>query len=371
VKALGVYIFAGGFTQGLKKYAKVLAHLEDKPYPGTETSQLNHPEVPIYFRHDKPTWSELDQFHNRVDLVYANPPCAIVSPIGRSMMNGASSWQTDPRLSCWTRTYQTIELNPAMLMIESVPGMQSPKKARPFIDGLARDAMSRGYSVTYIMHDGGLLGLPHHRRRFLFVAHKHTLRYPKVTRRQVPTVGQVLAPVKDPGWFRPMTADQKMVWRKLKLGKVKDGNGGYYPRWEKFKSAWCRIHGEPPNGPTNRHGRPLFMHSRLHQDRPANAFVGNYLFHPTIPRHLGHNEMKALCGYPLDYQIAGRPGKAATLLAQAVLPPVGAWFARMAHMTLDTRARFNRPTAQVLDLMLRPKTDYQPVVREAWEGDDE
>ena len=31
MKALGTYIFAGGFTLGVKKHFDVLAHFEDKP----------------------------------------------------------------------------------------------------------------------------------------------------------------------------------------------------------------------------------------------------------------------------------------------------------------------------------------------------
>lgn len=359
MKALGVYIFAGGFTQGVKKHAQVMAHFEDAPYLGTETSKLNHPKVPIFFRNGKETWDELDLFTNKVDFVYANPPCAIVSPIGKSMKNGRDSWRTDPRLGCWKRSYSAINLNPSILAIESVPGMVSPKKARPFIDELARDAMKRGYSVTYLMHDGGLMGLPQHRLRFFFIAHKHVLRLPKLTQMEVPTVGQVLSRVDDPGWSHPLTSEQKMVWRKLKLGSVRGKRGQSYPKWEKFKNCWCRVTGEPASGHTDRKGRPLFMHARLHEDRPSNAFAGNYWFHPTEPRHLGVNEMKALCGYPLDYKMAGRPGKTATLLAQAVLPPVGDWIARMAKMTLNKKAMINRPTAHLVDMQLRKKTQWE------------
>lgn len=364
MNALGVYIFAGGFTQGLKKHLNVLAHLEDKPYPGTDTSLANHPEVPIHFRYDAPTWAELDDYAGKVNLVYANPPCAIVSPIGRSMLNGAGSWRTDARLSCWQRSYDAISVEPDILLIESVPGISSPRKARPFIDALARDAMSKGYSVTYMMHDGGLFGLPQHRKRFFFIAHRYILRHPEVVKRQVPPIKEVLRPVEDPGFYRPLTRDQAYVYRRLKPATVKNKYGGYYPKWERFKTAWCRLRDQPLTGPTTRKGRPLFMHSRLHEDRPCNAFVGNYWFHPTEPRPLGHNEMKALCGYPLDYKLVCRPGKAATMLAQAVLPPVGDWVGRMVMMTLDAGFKINRPALHWTDLVLRKKTDWRPVTHE-------
>lgn len=362
-KALGVYIFAGGFTQGLKKHCQVLAHLEDEPYAGTETSLLNHPNVPIYFRHGAHTWPDAEKFQG-VDLIYANPPCAIVSPIGRSMKNGADNWRTDPRLSCWTRTFDLIRLKPKMMVIESVPSMASAKKALPFILDLAREARRRGYCSTLMHHDGGLFGLPHHRKRFFFIVHKTKLTWPKVTKRKVPTVGEVVGQVTDPGYATPMAKDHVKVYHALKIGKVRDGNGGFYPKYERFKTAWCRIFNEPATGPCGRKGRPLFMHTRLHTHRPMNAFVGNYYFHPTSPRHLGVNEMKALCGYPVTYKIAARPGKTATLLAQAVLPPVGEWVGKMAKMTFELDAKPNQLTVQDVDLIVRPKTNWLPVVEE-------
>lgn len=363
-RALGVYIFAGGFTQGMKKHCEVLAHLEDAPYLGTETSQLNHPKVPIYFRHGKSTWDEADQFHNKVDVVYANPPCAIVSPIGKSMHNGADNWRTDPRLSCWQRSYDLIRLNPGVLIIESVPGMASPKKALPFLLELARDARRRGYCSTIMHHDGGLLGLPHHRRRVFFITHRYKLHWPEVKKRRVPTIGEVIGKITNPGEHYPMLKDHQTVWSQLKLAKVRDGHGGFYPKYERFKSAWCRIFNEPATGPTSRVGRPLFMHTRLHAHRPMNAFVGNYYFHPTSPRFLGVQEMKAVCGYPLSYKMAGRPGKTATLLAQAVLPPVGAWVGRMCKLTLELAQRPNELTVQDVDLIIREKTNWQPLIEE-------
>lgn len=371
VTALGIYMFAGGFTQGLvSRKVKVRAVFEDSSYPGTDTHLANFPDIPIYFRNDEPTWPELEQYANQVELIVANPPCAIVSPIGRSMKNGRDNWKSDPRLSCWTRSYNAIELNPDILAIESVPGMFSPKKARPFIEDLTRDAMKRGYSVTCLLHDGGLLGLPQHRRRFFFIAHKHRIEWPKLTKRP-PPVGEVLGKVKDPGWFKPLTEDQKKVYGQLKVGRVSDHNGGTYPRYERFKTAWCRIFKEPPSGPTKRKGRPLFMHSRLHAQRPANAFVGNYLFHPTSPRHLGHNEMKALCGYPLKYKLVCRNGRVATMLAQAVLPPVGAWIADMAKNTLATGLRINQPLARIRDIMLRKRTGFKPHDKDMFDDDGE
>ena len=48
MKALGTYIFAGGFTLGVKKHFDVLAHFEDKPGLYKKTVKANFPDLPIY-----------------------------------------------------------------------------------------------------------------------------------------------------------------------------------------------------------------------------------------------------------------------------------------------------------------------------------
>lgn len=68
--AVGCYIFAGGFTLGVKTHFDVLAHLEADAY-GVATARRNFPRLPIHVGPDN--WPTRD-FHG-VDFVYGNPPC--------------------------------------------------------------------------------------------------------------------------------------------------------------------------------------------------------------------------------------------------------------------------------------------------------
>jgi hypothetical protein len=47
MKAIGSYIFAGGFTIGVKKHFDIEAHLEGDGY-GADTFSLNYPEIPVF-----------------------------------------------------------------------------------------------------------------------------------------------------------------------------------------------------------------------------------------------------------------------------------------------------------------------------------
>jgi site-specific DNA-cytosine methylase len=75
---------------------------------------------------------------------------------------------------------------------------------------------------------------------------------------------------------------------------------------------------------------PGIYYRRLVADRPMGTYVaGDHCWHPVEPRPLGWRECLALCGYPLDWVVPNLGAKSASsLLARAVLPPVGEAAAR-------------------------------------------
>ncbi len=89
MRALGAYIFHGGFTIGVKNSGmfEVLAHLEGAGAYGKDSCQLNWPGFPVYHAEDQ--WP-LEKFEG-VDFIYANPPCAIFSPMGIATTRSLSS----------------------------------------------------------------------------------------------------------------------------------------------------------------------------------------------------------------------------------------------------------------------------------------
>lgn len=349
--ALGVYIFAGGFTLGVEKHFNVLAHFEDKPYAGTDTVALNRPNIPIHFR-SKGEWEKFAPTYEP-DFIYANPPCAVFSPIGISITKGSDFWRKDARINCWLRSYAFIERNPAVLAIESVP--QALVKGMDMIRALAKDAVSRGYSVTILQHDAAHQGTPHHRKRFMFIAHRIALHMPKLNWSPAPTVDETLSSVKDPGYTIPHNrTDLDEIYEKMQLR-----NNG---RWEGVRTTFCRIHNIPQDSKDVKH-MPMFMLHRLNGDYPPGCFTGNYWLHPHEPRYIGVQEMKALTGYPQDYELAGSKGMAATLLAQAVMPDVGEWVARGVRDSLDINEPITNPRVYWEDLRTAPgiredRTDF-------------
>ena len=75
MKALGTYIFAGGFTLGVRKHFDVQAHFEMKPGLYKKTVKANFPDLPIYEGEDE--WPR-KKYKGKIDFVYCNPMCSLV-----------------------------------------------------------------------------------------------------------------------------------------------------------------------------------------------------------------------------------------------------------------------------------------------------
>ena len=69
--ALGVHVYAGGFSLGIRKGGfDVVAHLESGDY-GLATMRRNQRRVPVHI--DPRTWP-VAELAGGIDLVYGNPP---------------------------------------------------------------------------------------------------------------------------------------------------------------------------------------------------------------------------------------------------------------------------------------------------------
>lgn len=87
--AVGCFIFAGGFTVGVKAAGfDVLCHLEGDGGYGVPTVRLNFPDLPIYFGSDKWPLDALSDID--VDYVFGNPPCLA----GFTNVLTESGWRT-------------------------------------------------------------------------------------------------------------------------------------------------------------------------------------------------------------------------------------------------------------------------------------
>lgn len=326
MKALGAYIFAGGFTVGVKRAGyEVLAHLEGGDY-GVKSARGNWPDLPIHVGAD--FWPiEVLKAENPegIDFVYCNPPCAVFSAMGIRTTQGPDAWRTDPRTDCWHKAFALIEkLKPRAWACESVP--QAYTTGREMIDEMTKKALLQGYSVTHLLVDCKWTGIPQSRKRFFLVAHKQALLVPFPHNwAPPPTVGEALAGITDPGAFDPSPE------RYLILADATPPGGKLCTAWEALNPPETHVR----NAQGKVTGRPSFQDHKIDPSKPMTAFVGDKYWHWAERRKLGINEMKALCGYPQDFYLEGTPSGWPSLLARAVMPSMGEWLGKSIALTIQ------------------------------------
>lgn len=337
--ALGCYIFAGGFTVGVRKHFKVLAHFEEGPY-GTETAAHNISELRGNIFMDPASWPVSD-YAGRVDFVYGNPPCApwSVCSAGRKI-----PWRLDPRVGCTQRLYGLLKgIGPKVWAFESV--RPTFTKGRELIDAMATEAMNLGYHATALMVEGTRHGVPQRRPRFFLVLSKYHIDWTPTGVKKLPTV--------EDAFKRPFKTETKSIENlnnKFFMNLVKKTKPGqrcaalfnelYPERVEEGRRTgeWVRQ-------------RPSFQNIRLRADQPSCTLTGGAKqIHPTLDRMITIEESAALCGYPRSFKFLGTIGKQYQQVAQAVMPPVGEYLARHVRAGLDAKKRVRKPAFERVEI---------------------
>jgi len=350
MKAIGVYIFAGGFTLGVKRAGfDVLAQLEDGPYGGATTNR-NHPGMPV---HASPATWPLDELRaaGPIDFVFGNPPCAPFSNAGIShkkvgMMN--DHWKRDPRTSCITKMFGVLErVEPTVWAWESV--QPALRRGREMVDELTAVARAHGYAATYVLLNAVDIGVPQIRRRFFCVFHRVAIdwEYNRVPKR---TVRDAWAPLLIDGVVDGSPTPPKPTNNPEHLELLKT-----IPPGGSLRKAWERAH-PPETRVLNNHGtvkgRPRFLDVRLDYDEPSPTLTGGATkFHPTEDRYITLLEQQLLCGYPPEYVFEGpNLSNKYAQTAQAVMPPVGEWLARNVRRAIERGAPVDPNVVTTADL---------------------
>jgi len=320
--ALGAYIFAGGFSLGVREHFNLLGHLEDGPF-GAETSRIN---LGIDVHEDPNTWP-LDAYDGDVDLLYANPPCAPWSAAGGRL--NRPHWSKDPRSSCWLKTAELVwKLEPSIAMIESVRPLYT--KGRELLEEIAAQGREHGYRPIALLERAMDCGVPQKRERLVFVLTRYEYQATPTGYGEHPTVADVLKQVRAlrlPKRYHH-TPELSPHLRKI-MPALRPGSNGQKAFNEMYPNAEKDHRGKVP-------GRPAFLLRRLHPDKLCPTMTGSCcLIHPKEDRFLSVAENAAMCGFPPDYEFVNKHGNAYAQLAKGVMPPVAEHLARDAKRTLQ------------------------------------
>jgi site-specific DNA-cytosine methylase len=345
--ALGVHIFAGGFTAGVSQHFNILGHFETGKTLANSNSHIaqhNFPGLDVFHPRDK--WP-LDELKNAdLGLVYCNPPCALWSPIGVTCLRGKDAWRTDKRVQCWKDCLDVgIASETKCLVIESVPRAFSETGGRDLVVEFAHEMQGRGYEVTLLFTDSAQCGIAQRRKRFFFVAHRVQIDF-KSDRSPDLSVREALSGI-EPDECWPVYEPHARA-----LAENRPGEG--------IRDTWERITPDSAKE-LNKHGqvcrRPMFMHHRVHPDRPSGAIAGNYYYHWEENRMLSIRELKILCGYPdwFTFPEGVKVHHKIAALCQAVMPPVGEWVARQVHRGLELDRPARTGQCRIVDFRKDPE----------------
>jgi site-specific DNA-cytosine methylase len=330
--ALGVYVFAGGFSLGVSRYFKILAHLENSMF-GVETVRANF-KFPVYESIDQ--WP-LDDLKGKVNLIHCNPPCAPFSSVGRSITRGRDNWKTDERVQCFRNCFNVFKkIQPNIMVIESVP--RTFDLGKSMITGMTNWALRRGYSVTYFFTNAAFHGLPQNRNRFHFIFSNVQLKLPRPDYNII-TVSNVFETIRKD---RTETTEVNKIWKPL-LKHTKPG-GKLQKTFNIINEGHFKY-----NDRDQVKGRPGFIYQRLDPDKPSPTLLGGcHIIHYKENRYITPLEHAMLCGFPRDYKWRVKADREIYIQAgQGVSSVIGEYLSKQFSRAL----KINKPTSGKIKLI--------------------
>ncbi len=322
--ALGIHVYAGGFTCGIQDSFKIVGQMEEpfgKATFGTETFHINFPEVPqINSEVGQPVvdaWNP--SAFSGVNLVYGNPPCSAFSVVG------SRKYMDDPVLNYTRNTFNAALLaDPDIFVWECVPNIWG--KGRPVIDEAAALFEGHGYQINVFFTNWLMHGAPTSRERFHFIATRYRLPFERHfpdfhSAEDVVTVRETIEHLEqhpydeawNHTWCNPDDKDRVVIER-LHQG---EGWGAGYERAR-------------AEGLTARKGR--IVAGRMIYDAPSRTLLDlGCSIHPTLNRHITVREGARLCGFPdwFVFKPSRDPFRRMTEVTKAVIPPAGRFLGKL------------------------------------------
>lgn len=334
MKAVGVHVFAGGFTRGAKRVADVDTHLEIHDFGALTAASLG---VDVIRRDSWKEWPEI-----QCDVVYGNPRCS-----GFSTLTGSEdSTRHGSCAKCNQDIYDLcnygVQVKAPIIVWESV--IQAFSTGRQLIETLV-DTLFEDYRVAHIFECAHTFGNAQARKRYFFVAYSKELKFnvgvPYPVPR-APTLRDVLRSSLNPervetlrhgysenSWLRLPIEDEKLLHLfnpgeglmsaiLRNLDEVRELSPKLAAKWDNRKSAI-------PYG--------LHQTYRTAWDKPCPTLTGKCggLVHPDGLRTFTVGELSRLMGWD-TIPIGRNPFQQ---ISKGIIPDVGEWLLRQCKSALD------------------------------------
>lgn len=307
-----------------------------------------------------------------VDLLEGSPPCASFTPSG-SRRSGwghmAKYSETEQRNDdlFWEFVRLVREVQPRAFIAENVPGLLWGEALKEYAFRITCELSDAGYRVAVQTLNAASYGVPQERRRVIFLGFRRDLLVePSFPQASVPspfTLQQALDSVNPDDWdhapflrassMEGLATGRTWEWHRLKMAgqfeeaeRVKEtcvacGAELYMHRQEVRKVPLIRKDGtklgrtrnvQVPVCENGEDAIAVKAYSSLivpHPDAPCPTITATgyspgdaSVTHPTECRKFTPGELKAICGFPPDFELLGTRQQRYERMGRAVMPPV-------------------------------------------------
>lgn len=346
MKGVGVHVFAGGFTMGVKQVLPVVGQLEIHDF-GRETCEAHHTE---FMNADAwEGWRDYKSFWKDCSFCYGNPRCTSFSSYSAGAGSRARGPFAEPTRDIWDLIELGLTAKLDVISFESV--QQAYSVGRPLIKILVEKLVTKKYRVAHLFVNTAAEGNAQKRRRYFFVAYKNNRNFnvmiPNLPKYRT-TCGDVL---------------EKFINRKTNVGKFGskeyDYDGDSYRHLndrEQVMIPYLR-EGESFTSFAKRRPEELERVSKYHYDKwmtrtsglpfslhaptrvrwdghcPTICSTSKNLIHPRFDRPLTVREIAALMGWPKNFIPIGRDPVGQ--IGKGVVPATGKWLAEQIKLYLE------------------------------------
>ncbi len=342
MKALGIHVFAGGFTQGVRRVAEVTAQFETHNF-GLETVRAMG--IPTVNTETWEGWLDHKEYYEGCNFCFGNPRCTgfscITSGLGPELHGPWSNQTQDVHDLCNFAVKADIDL----IIWESV--QQAFSVGRPMLDYL-RDELfvPNGYRIAHLFINAASFNNAQSRRRYFFVAYRGKKNF-NVTaptfKKYHATIGDIIGhlekrktkPMKGRdtkytgNCFMDLTPDEWNVVPIMPEGMCLNRLAGTMTEElgavsKKYYDVWHE----------RRSDMPFSLHciSRPRWDgrMPTIHSSTSRIIHPHLDRPLTIKEIALLMGWE-NIPVGPAP---VPQIAKGVVPAIGEWLAQMVKLYL-------------------------------------
>lgn len=336
IKAVGIHVFAGGFSMGVQRACNLTCQLETHGF-GRETMEKI---VKVPFINDKQAnWPDIRD----AQFCFGNPRCTgfstITSGYGEDVHGPAAKCTVDIHQLC---NYAAGRFD--VIVWESV--QQAYSVGKPLLDYLVKEVFEpKHYRVAHVFINAASFGNAQQRKRYFFVAYRDDRNFnivPPDISSYYNTVHGAIGHLKD----RETHAGKLYGDHEYDFDTYVDLSDDEWAVVPHLPNGWCmnifakyRTHLLPPRMMTTWKLRasdmPFSMHciGRINYNRPSPTIHSSAcrMIHPELDRPLTVGELATIMGWP-DIPVGSAPS---AQIAKGVVPDVGQWLAEQAILCID------------------------------------